>query len=287
MKKSIFTGLLLAVLCLLLIVPAAPAETREAVISLEGEEETYEETLFGSTYGFSFWYPTDGFEAYQGERGNMEGVIVEAAYMDDNMILSVITQEDAEEYVEHLNMDIAAQSAVSRVMVDIYRELENGRFYFLTVIAEKGNYLRIVGEYSEESAEGNGKYMQKILESVSFSSDPSGDPASSGFAIRPEWGREEPDENGRAQVKLTALEPVSDVKLLRLDWDGVEVAWKPLAPLGSFSAQQTVAVTLQFVGDMPDNGVMYTDQAGVEHALALDMSGDDGSLFFWDLKEEP
>ena len=34
MKKSIFTGLLLAVLCLLLIVPAAPAETREAVISL-------------------------------------------------------------------------------------------------------------------------------------------------------------------------------------------------------------------------------------------------------------
>ena len=88
-------------------------------------------------------------------------------------------------------------------------------------------------------------------------------------------------------MKLTALEPVSDVKLLRLDWDGVEVAWKPLAPLGSFSAQQTVAVTLQFVGDMPDNGVMYTDQAGVEHALALDMSGDDGSLFFWDLKEEP
>ena len=291
MTKRIITRALLLVLCLLLTLSVALAETRESVIVLEGEEETIEETLLRSSYGFSLWYAEDCLEAYEGEERNMEGVIVAGLDPDNNMMISVITEEDAEEYVEDLDMDIVAQSAGSRVQVDIYRELSDARIYFLTVIAEKGQYLSVVGEYSQEAAEGISKYFDKVLGSITFTSgSDSPGPAEGGDQtadgpIRAQWGKQSDDGSGRAQVKLTALEPVTDVKLLKLDWDGAAVTWKAYAPLGNLGAQQTVTLTFVFVGDMPDNGIMYTDAAGVAHAYALDISGENGQLILWDLEE--
>ncbi|MBQ6234127.1 MAG: hypothetical protein IJJ80_11540 [Clostridia bacterium] len=276
MKKKSVIGLIIVSLCLLLALPAGMAETREGVIALEGMEETIQETLFESPQGFSFWYANEVLEAYPGERGNIDGVVVTSLYTDDAMVLSVIPEEDAIEYTRDFDESIAAQAADGRVQADIYREPENGRFYFLTVIAENGQYLSAVGDYSMEAAEGNGKYLQRVLDSVTFKS---------GYSIRPEWGTQAPDEPGRAQVVLTVLEPVTDVKLLKLDWNGTDVTWKQGAPLGSFSAQQTMSVTLEFIGEMPNNGIMYTDAAGVVHAFALDISGEDGQLYLWKLDE--
>lgn len=271
MKKNVWTGLLIAALCLLLCLPASLAETRQAVIALEGMEETIEETLFESSLGFSFWYAGDRLEAYYGEENSIEGVVVDTIYSDDFMVLSMIPEEDAAEYTEDFEKNITELAADGRVQVDVYRELDEGRYYFLTLIAENGQYLRAVGEYAEEAAEGNAKFFQLVLDSAAFTPE---------SLIRAEWGI---DEEDNVQVTLTALEPVTDVKLLRLAWDGVDVTWTEDAPLGSLDARQSVSVTLEFVGDLPNNGVLYTDQAGEAHAFALDISGEDGRLFFWEL----
>ena len=276
MKKRAAARWILAVLCLALMLSPAGAETREGVIMLEGMEEPIEETLFQSSQGFSFWYANEGLEAYEGERDNIEGVIVTARYSDDYMILSMIPQEDAEEYAEDLEGNILEQAAAARVTADVYRELEDGEYYFLTLIAENGQYFRAVGQYSQEAAEGNAKYFDRLLGSVAFTS---------GCPIHAEWGTQEADEEGRAQVILTAAEPVTDAALLRLDWDGAAVSWTPDAALGSLTPGQPVSVTLTFMGDMPENGIRYTDEAGVAHAFALDISGEDGQLFFWELEE--
>ena len=309
MKTGVLTRLFLAALCLVLLGSGALGETRESVIWLEGQEEPIEETLYESGLGFSFWYASDRLEAWNGEKDLMEGVIVEGLYLDDFVILSMIPEEDAVEYVDDLDLDIVAQSAESRVQQDIYWELEDGRYYFLTVIAEGGRYLRAVGEYSQESAEGNGKFLQRILDSVTFTAD---------CLLRADWGADEPDDEDddwdydeedydeedydeeddegddvweydgeeTAGVILTALAPVTDVKLLHLDWDDeMAISWEEGASLGNLDTQQSVGVALTFIGDMPNNGVLYTDGEGVTHAFALDISGEDGRLILWEIVE--
>ena len=171
MKKKAMMGLLWLMLCLTLLQSTALTETRQGVIALEGMEEVIEETLFESSLGFSFWYPNDRLEAYQDVVHNIDGVYVEALYSDDYMILSMITEEDAEEYTEDLDENIVEQSASARVQLDVYRELEDGTYIFLTLIAENGQYFRAVGAYSQEAAEGNAKFFQRVLDSVAFVSD--------------------------------------------------------------------------------------------------------------------
>ncbi len=171
MKKITVTGLCLLALCLLSVLPAAMAETREGVITLEGMEETIQETLYESPQGFSFWYANEGMKAYEGVMDNIEGTVVAALYSDDYMILSMIGEEDAAEYAGVSNADIAKRSGSARVQMDIYNDLAYGRYCFLTLIAENGRYLCAVGEYSQEAAEGNAKYFQRVLDSVAFPSD--------------------------------------------------------------------------------------------------------------------
>ena len=50
----------------------------------------------------------------------------------------------------------------------MYRVVEDDYVMFLTVIAENGQYLSAVGEYPLEVAEGNGKYIDRALDSVSL-----------------------------------------------------------------------------------------------------------------------
>ena len=166
--KKIAAGLLFAALCLLLALSAAGAETRVGAIVLEGQEETIRETLFESPQGFSFWYADERLEAYSGTAGGIEGAVVAALYSDDTMTLSAITEEEAVEYAGDLDMDIVERSQSARVQFDVYRELEDGKYYFLTVVAEAGKYLSAVGEYAQEAAEGNARFFQRVLESVSF-----------------------------------------------------------------------------------------------------------------------
>ncbi|MBR6185363.1 MAG: hypothetical protein IKQ41_03785 [Clostridia bacterium] len=164
MKKTALAGIFLLTLCLALLPAGAAAETRQGVIALEGQEETIEETLLESGMGFSVWYANERLEAYAGEMDGMEGVVVKSLYADDYMVLSAITEEDAMEYAEDPDMGKAG----SLTQTDVYRELEGGRYYFMTLVAENGHYLSAVGEYSEEAAEGTAKFFQRVLDSVVF-----------------------------------------------------------------------------------------------------------------------
>ena len=168
MKKNVWTGLLAVTLCFLLVLPTALGDTREGVIMLEGQEETIEESLFISPLGFSFWYENERLEAYH---EGIEDVVVKAAYSDDFMRLSMITEEDAKEYTEDLDIDLAAQPGESRVQTEVYLDLDDGIYYFCTLIAENGQYLRAVGQYYAEAAEGNAKFFQRVLDSVVFSTE--------------------------------------------------------------------------------------------------------------------
>lgn len=168
MDQRITRLIIAAVLCALLLLPGAVAETREGVIWLEGMEETIEETLYESPDGFSFWYASDMLTADFGTVDGVEGVIVRNPHSDDYMILSMISEEEALEYARDPDGDLLEQSAAARVQADVYCELEDGTYSFLTLIAEDGQYLRAAGAYSEEAAEGNARYFQRVLDSVAF-----------------------------------------------------------------------------------------------------------------------
>lgn len=159
---------IMAMLCLLFLPPNAVAETRKGVIWLEGMEETIEETLFESPDGFSFWYASDMLEADFGSKDDVEGIIVSNPYSYDYMLLYVISEEEAAQYAVDLDENIAEQSAVSRVQAEVYCELQDGTYNFLTLIAEDGRYLCAIGAYSEEAAEGTARYFQLVLDSLAF-----------------------------------------------------------------------------------------------------------------------
>ena len=167
MKRTGWTVLLLAALCLLLILPGAAAETRQGVIFLEGMEEPVEETLFVSPQGFSFWYVNDRLEA-RSDAESPGGVYVGSLYSDDRMILSAIPEEEAAEYARDSGRNIVELAAGSRVQMDVYHVLENGRYRFLTLIGENGRYCCAIGDYAQEAAEGNARFLQRVLDSVAF-----------------------------------------------------------------------------------------------------------------------
>ena len=159
--------LLISLLCLALLLCTAMAETRESVIVLEGMEEKIEETLFDSPLGFSFWYAKDRLETYPGEAEGTEVVAVAALYSDDCMLLSVITPEEAEEYAADCGISLTEESG-ARTQTDLYLKLEDGLYSFCTLIAENGKYLRAVGWYSQEAAEGNARFFRQVLDSVTL-----------------------------------------------------------------------------------------------------------------------
>ena len=154
MKKKAAAQFLWILACLLLLLSAAVAETRQGTIALEGMEETIGETLYQSPQGFSFWYADESLSVRSEKTDGAERVIVCAVYTGESMALTKIPEEEASELTESLGMDIAEQSAASRVQIDLYRELEGTSFRFSTLIAENGEYLQASGEYSMESAEG-------------------------------------------------------------------------------------------------------------------------------------
>ncbi|MBQ6384016.1 MAG: hypothetical protein IJJ42_10590 [Clostridia bacterium] len=163
--KKIISVLMISLLFLALIPFSAMAETREGVIALEGMEETIEETLFDSPLGFSFWYANDRLEAYPGETEGIEGVTVANPDSDDCMVLSVITPEEAAEYAADYGKNLPEESAAP-AQTDLYLELEDGQYSFCTLIGGNGKYLRAVGWYSQEAAEGTAKFFRRVLDNV-------------------------------------------------------------------------------------------------------------------------
>ena len=259
-KKTIKRFALLA-LCLALLLPSAQAETRQGVIYLEGMEEIIEETLFESPEGFSFWYASEGLKAEWGTAENIEGVIVSNVYSDDFMALSIISQEEAAKYAN-------VEPGAPRTQVDVYLELKNETFHFMSLIAENGRYLRAVGAYGREAAEGVAKYFQRVLDSVVFA-DPDawiGRYANGGYD---EVILEKQGDDYKMSVSLYRLTSLDEGTV---SFPGERVIFNTLDAAGN-------PMTLSFYQDGPDGYALRVEESTWGYLEA--------GTVFEDLKKQP
>lgn len=92
----------------------------------------------------------------------------------------------------------------------------------------------------------------------------------------------------QAQVLLCANLAVKDFKLLALSADGMSDAGQRqfsstvLYELGELTPEKPLLVNTVFHGDSPNLGFSYVDASGAEHRCALDISGYDGSLYYYE-----
>jgi len=92
----------------------------------------------------------------------------------------------------------------------------------------------------------------------------------------------------RARVVFTALRPVTDFKLLSLSFesmtdDGViTFGIEELYTLDRLTPERPLAADMTFFGTIPNNGVSYVDETGTLRRFAVDMSGQDGSVYLWE-----
>lgn len=160
---------LLAALCLMLMLPAA-AETRLGVIYLEGMEEPIEETLYESPLGFSFWYVQERLTVREtDEAADPEEwsrcVTVEDVYGLGYMRITALSAEKAGEYLDGRGEDPAEE----RKEILLYQEIwDDASFHFAEIIIADGCYALADGAWPLETAEGNAKYFQRVLDSLFF-----------------------------------------------------------------------------------------------------------------------
>ena len=88
---------------------------------------------------------------------------------------------------------------------------------------------------------------------------------------------------------FTADRTVTDLKVLALtykdmDADGnVVFSIEELMTIPEFNADSVLKASLEYIGTIPNNGISYTDPAtGKTRRFAVNMSGNDGSLFLWE-----
>lgn len=95
-------------------------------------------------------------------------------------------------------------------------------------------------------------------------------------------------EEPQVRVLFTASAAVTDFKVLSLTCEDIDENGNI-----SFSVQERysqpeltpespLVVGMEFFGSIPNNGISYVDTDGVEKRFAVNMSGEDGSLYLWE-----
>lgn len=94
-------------------------------------------------------------------------------------------------------------------------------------------------------------------------------------------------ETGEMQTRIvfSTDAAVRDFKVLALSFDeisedgNIRFSKKELYSQARLTPDRPLVVTTVFYGDIPNNGVSYVDKDGVTRTFAVDMSGEDGSLY--------
>lgn len=87
-----------------------------------------------------------------------------------------------------------------------------------------------------------------------------------------------------ARVVFTVDAAVRDFRVLRLSLQSVgddgtpEYLADEVYALETLSPERPLVVAMAFTGDLPNNGIAFTSEEGDTYRLALDISGEDGSL---------
>ena len=294
MKKAVSILLLIA---LLFVNGISQAQTREAVIFLEGMEEPVTETLYESALGFSFWYDAELMTVDESASEDGRSLIVfptesdlpvylelmmpEAVGMLPNKFLEQNAAPGTEYYYD-------ATEAGDEIMGFVQRaEFNDSLFTAYSVVCSDETFVAAYATYPLEAAEGFGSRFSRLLSTVSFTPEEE--------AVRAVWMDSEPEDIEYTAFDAQAGEPASrilfcageelrDFALLSLETadageDGtLRFRTSVLYTQAELTPDCPLLATLTFFGDIPNNGISYTDEKGFAHVLALEISGEDGSL---------
>ena len=90
------------------------------------------------------------------------------------------------------------------------------------------------------------------------------------------------DDDYSTWVFFTFRRSVSDFQVLALEMnEEYEFDTQAVCSLGTLTPETPVSVSLSFYGDIPNNGISFVDEDGSLRRYAVDMSGEDGSLYLW------
>ena len=97
----------------------------------------------------------------------------------------------------------------------------------------------------------------------------------------------------QVKVLFSTERGVRDFKVLALtlenvDKDGkITFSVKELYALDKLTPERPLMVGLTFFGTIPHYGIAYADENGVTRSFAVDESGEDGSLYLWEIETIP
>ena len=89
-------------------------------------------------------------------------------------------------------------------------------------------------------------------------------------------------------VVFMAKKPVTDFQVLHfIEQDGpddgsIEFTIDVLHQQPELKLERPLAVSVSFIGSIPDYGVSYVDADGVKHTFSVALSGEDGSVYLWE-----
>ena len=284
--------MMLAFLMIVLLMCAACAETRQSVIYLEGEPEFITETLYETAWGFSFWYDADllSVDDRQSESGYSLMLYPAASdlpvYMEFMLPDAIGTTAwellrlNATEGVEYESAYTEAGTEILGYTkpADFNDEIIQG---FYAAASGDDEQVAIFISCPAEAWEGWGARLIHTLQTVSFGPLPA--------VSVSDWDGAEnvravsvSDDEYSTWVFFTFRRPVTDFQVLALEMnDEYEFDTQAVCSLGTMTPDTPLTVSLSFYGDMPNNGVSFVDEDGTLCRYAVDMSGEDGSLYLW------
>lgn len=92
----------------------------------------------------------------------------------------------------------------------------------------------------------------------------------------------------QTQIVLSTDAVVRDFKVLALtdgdvgDDGKMHFTVKELTSYDRLTPERPLVVKTVFYGLIPNNGISYVDETGATRTFAVDMSGEDGSLYLWE-----
>ena len=278
---------------LLLLVGAACAETRESVIYLEGEPEPVTETLYESPHGFYFWYDAETLTVDDSQSESGYSVMVSPAGYDLPVYMEIMLPEalgmEAWEFLDvNTGFDTEYESYYTETGTEILGYVRTASFNdeimqgFYAASSNDNKQTAVLISCPTEAWEGWGHRLLHTLQTISFGPLP---------AVRADWGEANgdalsvtvSDDEYSTWVLFTARRPVSDFQVLALEMnEDFEFDAKSVYSLGTLTPGAPVRVSLAFYGDIPNNGISFTDEDGTLCRYAVDMSGEDGSLYLWE-----
>lgn len=95
-------------------------------------------------------------------------------------------------------------------------------------------------------------------------------------------------ESPQTRIVLSTNATVRDFKVLALtdgdmDDDGnMHFTTEEIKTFDRLTADRPLVVATTFYGLIPNNGISYVDETGKTRTFAVDMSGEDGSLYLWE-----